>query len=76
MYKYKNTTGMDMVVMGHGIVDIDGFVESETEIENPNLQLVDSSVSVAPIEVVAHEPINVEPITTTETESSVIGGII
>ena len=40
MYTYKNVSEQDQIVIGHGEVEAGSTIESETEIENPNFELV------------------------------------
>ena len=39
-YTYKNETDQDLTVIGVGVVEANGTITSDNEINNPNLKLV------------------------------------
>lgn len=43
MYQYKNNSEYDLVIPGIGMVAKGGTIESETEINNPNLEMVEAN---------------------------------
>jgi hypothetical protein len=47
MYTYKTKDGNDITLVGVGTT-VNGQIESESKIENPNLQLVSDSSAEAP----------------------------
>lgn len=62
-YKYKTKGGIDYLVPGFGVA-VNGYITSETPIENPNLELVteeETAVQPAPAHVAGVAPQNVQP---------------
>lgn len=40
MYRYKNVSGAEQLLIGHGTVPADGEITTEAPVENPNFQYV------------------------------------
>jgi len=39
-YRYKNTTDQDLIIVGVGVAEAGKVIETNDEIENPNLESV------------------------------------
>ncbi|MFN3004984.1 MULTISPECIES: hypothetical protein [Mycolicibacterium] len=39
-YRYKNTTDQDLTIVGVGVVEAGKVIESDTPVDNPNLEPV------------------------------------
>jgi len=51
-FRYKNKSGQDLVIVGYGVVEKDGILETTEPVENPNLKIMvdaDNKIGIDPV---------------------------